>query len=369
MAALYVVIHHAYLEAAVQDQFKDIVHRLGPLTFLFDSGKLAVDIFIVLSGYSLMLPVVRAGGRIKSLSEFVRRRSMRILPPYYAAVLLSLALIAWVPGLNHRTGAHWDSSLPAFETGPIVSHLLMIHDLSQGWAYRINHALWSVATECQIYVLFPLLMLPLWRRFGLAAMIVGSLCVTVPLGYLRPDLTAGRLWYAGLFALGAAGAVVATSSDTGAKHLRTRVPWLALAGVSIAAAVPLLAARDWVRGNAWIADLFIGISTTCLIIACAYTPPTGSSVARELLRKLFESRVATTLGLFSYSLYLIHPPIIAICNQWLSTTGLAPVYYLLTMVVIGTAACVAAGGAFYWAIERWCVPPLKPYQQRNEPVP
>ena len=80
LAALYVVIHHAYLEVAVKAQFSELIHRLGPINFLFDSGKLAVDIFIVLSGYALMLPVVRAGGRIRSLPDYIRRRCRRILP-------------------------------------------------------------------------------------------------------------------------------------------------------------------------------------------------------------------------------------------------------------------------------------------------
>ena len=359
LAALYVVIHHAYLEVAVKAQFSELIHRLGPINFLFDSGKLAVDIFIVLSGYALMLPVVRAGGRIRSLPDYIRRRCRRILPPYYAAVAFSLILIAFVPGLSHPTGAHWDVSLPAFRAGPIISHLLLVQNLSPDWAYQINHALWSVATECQIYVIFPALLLPLWRRFGLLTMIAGAFAATVPLSYIRPELVVGRLWYAGLFAMGAAGAVVATANDTKMKYYLNRVAWLKLALASLVAAAALLAARNWVHDNPWVADTLIGLATMCVIVACAHNSQTRDSRVRGVLIAIFESPIATALGVFSYSLYLVHPPIVAICNQVLSSFSVRPSIYLPSMILLGTLASLLVAAIFYWAVERWCVPPIQ----------
>ena len=80
LAALYVVLHNAYLEVADKAQFASIVDALGPARLLFDSGKLSVDVFIVLSGYVLMLTVMRSGGQIKSLADYCRRRYRRIPP-------------------------------------------------------------------------------------------------------------------------------------------------------------------------------------------------------------------------------------------------------------------------------------------------
>ena len=84
LAALYVVLHHAYLEVADKAQFASIVDALGPARLLFDSGKLSVDVFIVLSGYVLMLPVMRSGGTDQE-SGGLLPTTMPANPPYYAA--------------------------------------------------------------------------------------------------------------------------------------------------------------------------------------------------------------------------------------------------------------------------------------------
>jgi peptidoglycan/LPS O-acetylase OafA/YrhL len=51
----------------------------------------SVQVFIVLSGYCLMLPVAQAAGTLKGgLSVFVRRRAIRILPPYFAMLTIAV---------------------------------------------------------------------------------------------------------------------------------------------------------------------------------------------------------------------------------------------------------------------------------------
>src|SRR5689334_14248080 len=77
LAALYVVFHHAYLFTR-SDRSSAITQEL------WGQGRVAVDIFIVLSGFCLMLPVVQSsvkcvpGGFLK----YFLRRAARILPAY-----------------------------------------------------------------------------------------------------------------------------------------------------------------------------------------------------------------------------------------------------------------------------------------------
>src|SRR5436190_12195808 len=92
-ACLYVLLFHASTVTTAPDS------ELSPaMKFLlpwFGRGHYSVVVFIVLSGFSLMLPIARAGseGLMGGFGDFMRRRSRRILPPYYAALVLSIGLI------------------------------------------------------------------------------------------------------------------------------------------------------------------------------------------------------------------------------------------------------------------------------------
>src|SRR6185436_20177965 len=123
-----------------------------------------VDVFIVISGFCLFLPVVKAGVELRhGALSFFKRRAFRILPPYYASFGASM-LALWLVGQSAQfTG----------KNAPTVwHHLLLVHDALSPFA--VNSALWSIAVEFHIYLLFPLLVIG-WRRFGPAATIAATL--------------------------------------------------------------------------------------------------------------------------------------------------------------------------------------------------
>ena len=125
VAAVWVVLAHAL--AQVDPDFGTLgTWRAGGVIAVFSYGRFAVDLFIVLSGFCLMLPVVRRDGVMRYGSlEFLRRRGWRILPPYYLALIFSLALI-WL-AVGSKTGTHWDISLPVTPKS-ILTHLLLFQD-------------------------------------------------------------------------------------------------------------------------------------------------------------------------------------------------------------------------------------------------
>src|SRR2546421_13093474 len=84
LAALYVVLHHAYLTVWPVLLGKAPTGIDAALVGWLAYGHYSVSVFIVISGFCLMLPVLRnqdviAGGSI----TFYRKRARRILPPYY----------------------------------------------------------------------------------------------------------------------------------------------------------------------------------------------------------------------------------------------------------------------------------------------
>src|SRR4051812_4239805 len=90
LAALYVVLFHCWLLT-----FRGFPANHGPswLGWL-RYGHLAVIFFLICSGFSLAVSPAVRGWRLGSTARYARRRAWRILPPYWAALVFSLA-IAW----------------------------------------------------------------------------------------------------------------------------------------------------------------------------------------------------------------------------------------------------------------------------------
>jgi peptidoglycan/LPS O-acetylase OafA/YrhL len=351
VAALYVVLFHAGVgfTAAGLPPWARNAKRL--LTF----GHDAVAVFIVLSGYCLMLPVVRADGQLAGgFGRYIARRAWRILPPYYATLLGSLLLLWAVPILQTQTGTIWDDTSPAFAAGPIATHLLLIHNLVPAWASRINGPLWSVATEWQIYFFFPLLLLPVWRRFGsLATLAVGFAVGCAPL-WLAPQV-AGRWipWYLGLFALGMCAAATGFSTRPRERRVLQTVPWklvaLTLALCCLLGTTVLI--KIWFRFLP-LSDSLVGLTTAALLVRYTQYLAEGGKQGRPWLLRVFEARAFVGLGHFSYSLYLSHLPIVALCYFMLRPLGLSALAQFLAMIFVSVPASLAVAFAFYWAVER-----------------
>src|SRR5262249_7690351 len=90
-AAMFVVLHHMWLTS-----WPSFPRDAGPwwLGWLL-YGHMAVAIFIVVSGFSLALVPIGNGGRLSGgVRRFLRRRAWRILPAYWAALVLSVLVTA-----------------------------------------------------------------------------------------------------------------------------------------------------------------------------------------------------------------------------------------------------------------------------------
>ncbi len=191
LAALYVVLVHIEPEMGAT-----LPLFWSTFTKLLRYGGFAVAIFIALSGYVLMLPVSRSrSGHLEgTLIDYIRRRSRRILPPYYAALLFSLFLGFVVFLLERFSDFQWNEIAgkgpfsPRFTFIDVLSHLLLVHNLSSVTHMTINPPMWSVATEWQIYFIFPLILLPVWRRFGLLASIITAYVISLLPIYLLNGL-------------------------------------------------------------------------------------------------------------------------------------------------------------------------------------
>src|SRR3954467_10500924 len=92
IAALVVFVNHAYAQVWSPQHGRPPGGILSAFSYFLVAGHLSVTVFIVISGFCLTLPVVSTGELRGGMFEFLKRRARRILPPYYGALVLCLAL-------------------------------------------------------------------------------------------------------------------------------------------------------------------------------------------------------------------------------------------------------------------------------------
>lgn len=344
VAALVVALYHAYLSTGMRgDAYRD----LGELGAVLGYGYLGVPVFIVLSGYVLMLPVVRDPGLRLSGGAvgYLRRRARRILPPYYAALLVSLLLIALVPVMQERSGTQWDTKLPV-TPGGIASHLLLLHDLRPDWIGQINGPLWSIAVEWHIYFLMPLVLLPLWRRIPPGVVVAALLAASV----LPPALGFDRVshvhpWLVALFACGMLAAQATVRTDWRLRGLRTTTWVLGATG-----AFCLLLWWQPLHSRPWASETLAGVVVACALVLAGRRAQSGAPPGGAVA--FLQTRPVMLLGLASYSIYLLHSPLLALVNLLTVGWGLPTwgQYLLMTFGAVPLALAACAG--FYWLVER-----------------
>ena len=291
LAALFVVLHHCWLMS-----FPGYPRNTGPawLGWLL-YGHFAVVVFIALSGFSLAISPARKGWQLGGKALFAKRRAWRILPPYWAALAFSL-FVAWGFGV-----AQPGSAMP--DGRSVVVYGLLVQDIFGSPAP--NGAFWSIAVEAQLYLVFPLLVVIL-RRYGGAAVLAAVTIPVVAIGLLAPSVSIVdkmlRLTpqFAPLFAIGL---VAAGIIPAGERIRRLPLHWLAgLAALPVLVMIVVQGSVWTVRNFFWV-DLAAGPAIALLLAAIATRRP------RPLVWLLGTPPVRS-LGTFSYSLYLVHAPIV-----------------------------------------------------------
>ena len=351
LAAIYVVLFHVYAKF-LSDEAWWGGHAPGmpSVTRMLAEGRWAVDVFIVLSGYCLMLPVARSPAlRLEGgFLPYMKRRAIRILPAYYAALLFSIGLLLLAHLMGQRAVAAREIS-GDLGLMPILSHLLMVQNLEFDWANRINAPMWSVATEWQIYFLLPLLLLPVWRRGGNLAVLAAAFFLGITPYFFRCSLLENvHSYLLGLFALGMVGATI-SFAPTRSTFKDYRVWGLAAAFLSFACLAIGWETR-WDYKFFWQTDTLVGTSTMCMLIwasgrlsAGAITPP---------VIRFLQTRWLVQAGHFSYSLYLVHSPILAVCYMLIRRSGLNLPSSFVAMLLAGVPLSLGTAFAFYLVFER-----------------
>lgn len=326
-AALFVVLHHAWLEAGL---------AYNPF------GHYVVGLFIVLSGYCLMLPVVRGDGTLAGGPlHFYRKRARRILPPYYAALALSVVL----------AGTALYGHGPPVSRAGLVTHAFLVHNLFAGTALQFNGPLWSVAVECHIYLLFPVLVWVFRKMHPVVAtaVILGFSFLLTRLLFWLPvntDIHGASPQFLGLFACGMLAARISFAPTARQARFLATFPWTAAVTVStLLLFVPPLLWYDRYEHH-YLSDYLAGAWGFALLGGIHCRRPAW-------LHGFLSWRPLVFVGTFAYSVYLVHVPVLQLLRVYgggplgLQGTGL-----LALLTGIGLPLVLGVSYLFYQCFER-----------------
>ena len=351
IAALYVVLGHISTLADPSTQFGRASHSpiwLQETMACFSFGHLAVAAFIVISGFCLELSLfARENGTLNSAARFYGRRALRILPPYYACLVISIYVALNVTRL--QVGYPFVQYLPVNQT-TVVAHVLLIQNFAVDWMYKINGVLWSIAIEVQLYILFPLLVLGI-NKFGRILTLVAVSSLAYGFITWAPQAPKMYVWYAPLFVAGMVAAHLAFKPGK-----MGRLPVIgSLASLGCFYGCFYSITHKW---PFYIGDLYIGAGIACVCYAMTGAP-------RGPIYRFLSLKPVVALGTFSYSLYLMHHPIAQVlyaCRPSWAKQEVSLFFFFVACLPVILVAC----WLFYLLFERPFIPKRT---QKSAPKP
>jgi peptidoglycan/LPS O-acetylase OafA/YrhL len=275
---------------------------LAPLS----GGYLGVDIFFVISGFlitTLIAEGIRAGNF--SLRSFYFRRARRLLPAAYTTFLACLLLAPWVLYQQELRDFATQAVGALTFTGNIVLWQQTGYFEGSSELKPLLHV-WSLALEEQYYFIMPALLLFLpQRRWRIACvlLLLASLALCIAGTFVKPIATfyllPTRAWELLIGSVGALLYEKGTLAPAAARAARL----LFLPAVALLLVLPVFPLPGPHPGwNALLACL----STVTVILARRQWPEQNMAL-----------RWIKGAGDMSYSLYLVHWPIIAFLhNAW-----------------------------------------------------
>lgn len=329
LAVLLVLMYHAQLPGA-------------------HAGFLGVDVFFVISGFVItnVLLKERSNTGGTSLLDFYGRRIRRILP---AATLVIIATIfatyhwlSYISGAQAANDAKW-----------VAAFLGNFHFSSLGTDYLTAtqppstlQQFWSLAVEEQFYLVWPALFIVatlVRSKIRLESFLIPMLAVIIglsmwwsihqtvtnaPVAFFSPFTRAWEL------ALGALLAVVAPWMKSWPALIGHALRVVGLIGI-LAATWFLSSASEWPGANSLIPVL----ATGAMVAGGSILVDTGFDAVTNF-------KPIQWIGLISYSLYLVHWPILTIAKQYSFTT--IPLHSNIELALLS----VVVAALSYYVVER-----------------
>ena len=350
-AALGVVFYHSVDKGAHVLPNNLFQYPIRMVQSASSFGYIGVFLFFVISGFCIHLQWARAKAagvdhEIR-FTSFWKRRIRRLYPPYLIALLLFLLLSAATIGVTINRFFFYD----------LGTHLLMLHNLDARTAYTINGVFWTLAIEEQLYLAYFLLLF-IRVRWGWGVTL--AVCLLARLGWM---VFSHVVW----LKTGGFGLPV---PEAAASHWFT---W-ALGAIGVEAMFGLVKLRGWTRDLRLAAVLIVSAAVVSANLSSIYDYRLLHDVSWFLMHPMWglgffivvnrmvlaedgwlrQAKLPSvvsffsTIGIFSYSLYLSHE--LVIMQSWRWTI---PFFWQLANVfVVVVPATIIFAWVFFWFCEK-----------------
>ena len=341
LAALGVIFCHTALLTPI---WAGILTSHGTLPFAwlghaFVDGAHGVDLFFVLSGFCLAYPTLlryhARGYAAFDIVRFATHRIVRILPPYYLATALFVAVAgaSWV-----HSGRFAPPGSDTFRPVDLVAQLLL---LDRGVSLA-SPPFWTLIVELRWYLLFPVVLFVFMR----APRVFGALLLGVVAAFWFTRLHDLDLGVAPAFLLG----VLAADIEVRDHPIRRYA--LPLVAASLLLALVLEPVTVMPNVNGVDERFFYWQTNPGWHLASFFAVLAAGRVG--WLRALLSLRAPVFLGGASYSIYLMHYPIVVFVGSRLLAHGGINGF-------IATVLAAVLGGIAFWAIaeRHFCGGPVR----------
>lgn len=300
----------------------------GPfIRTLQENGRYGVSFFFVISGFlicTLLLREEETTGAV-DLRAFYLRRALRLLPLYYAVLIVQAVLVYRFRQYTPENQALFTYKLPSY----VFYYSNWLASATQGPFFQA----WSLAVEEQFYVVFGIILAFRSRRFLVGAVLGGLLVKFTAYSLFGPIDADSTVWrvifsYREPILL----RVLAAVALDGQRGYRLFQEWIGWAGMPLGLGLAiggLLCFHEFRHESYWDAQVLYVLM--CLTVICL--------VVRQSTG-LISGRVAVHVGKVSYGIYLLHMFVISAVKKW--PWGASPAFCLVasTGVVILLASVV-----------------------------
>lgn len=141
IAVLMVLMVHVgnFFKISTTEYFPDLLFGI------LYNGRIGVQLFFIISSFTLMFSFERRAGEKNGTSNFYIRRFFRIAPMYYLAIVVITAYYI------HLDAQNWDT----LTTPWYISNFLFLNTLNPYWIKTIVPGGWSISVEFLFYIIFP----------------------------------------------------------------------------------------------------------------------------------------------------------------------------------------------------------------------
>lgn len=289
---------------------------------LLIAGPEAVLVFFVLSGLVLTLPVLRRGSQFDWFGYYPQR-VVRLYLPSMVSIVLGAVLAAAVLWTTTTSSSLWveEFRFRAVDPAKIVSGWdLLFGDIS------LNNPLWTLRWEVAFSLLLPVVIAIAIRLRRRWLFVVIGCVIVVAIGNVTG---VGSLQFLPIFLIGAMMAVHydAMLTWSAAAENAGRVRW---GGLGVLVISLLLVNVHWTFWGAFgalrLQPALLALEViggAGLVLVAAFWPPA---------RALLDARLFRWLGRVSFSLYLVHVPVIIALDALFGSA--APVLRVVVSLVV-----------------------------------